>query len=428
MTRRAETRRFVPPDGRRIERHVGAYRRLLVLYPWRFRRRFGTEMVQVFRDQLRSELRAGGMAPAGRAWVQVVIDLVRTAPRERLRGLIEGEWRESTLAGGRSGMFRYILRRLLLSIPVLVLASVLVFVLVRTTIDPLAGCSINPQTRPEQCTKVRHELGLDRPLTVQYGKWLGHFARGDWGTSLLSGRPVFPDIRSALANTLVLGLTATAFSLLLGIGIGLYSALRQYSWFDHVSTGGAFIGLSIPNFWFALLLQVFFGIYLTKWLGLHEPIFATAGMYKPGTEEFHLIDRVRHLVLPILVLSVQEIAVYSRYMRSSMLEVMHSDYLRTARAKGLGEARLVYRHAMRNALIPITTVAGLSIGALAGGLIITESIFEWPGMGRLFIQSMFRGDYLIVLPWLMVTVTFVIVFNLVADIMYAVLDPRIRYG
>ena len=159
-----------------------------------------------------------------------------------------------------------------------------------------------------------------------------------------------------------------------------------------------------------------------------SPIFATAGMYKPGTEEFHLIDRVRHLVLPILVLSVQEIAVYSRYMRSSMLEVMHSDYLRTARAKGLGEARLVYRHAMRNALIPITTVAGLSIGALAGGLIITESIFEWPGMGRLFIQSMFRGDYLIVLPWLMVTVTFVIVFNLVADIMYAVLDPRIRYG
>ena len=119
---------------------------------------------------------------------------------------------------------------------------------------------------------------------------------------------------------------------------------------------------------------------------------------------------------------------YSRYMRSSMLEVMHSDYLRTARAKGLGEARLVYRHAMRNALIPITTVAGLSIGALAGGLIITESIFEWPGMGRLFIQSMIRGDYLIVLPWLMVTVTFVIVFNLVADIMYAVLDPRIRYG
>jgi len=263
---------------------------------------------------------------------------------------------------------------------------------------------------------------------VQYVKWLGHFARGDWGTSLLSSRPVFPDIRSALANTLVLGLTATAFSLMIGIGIGLYSAVRQYSVFDHLATGGAFVGLSMPNFWFALLLQVFFGIYLTRWLGLHEPIFATAGMVKPGSEGFDALDRLRHLVLPMLVLSVQEIALYSRYMRASMLEVLHTDYLRTARAKGLREGRVIFRHAMRNALIPITTVATLSIGAVAGGLIITETIFEWPGMGRLFVQSMFRGDYLVVLPWLMVTVTFVILFNLVADVMYAVLDPRIRYG
>ena len=357
-----------------------------------------------------------------------MIDLVRTAPRERARALVEGEWRQGGLSGGRSGMFRYIVRRVLVSVPILLLASVIVFAVVRSTINPLAGCFINPRASKADCVRLTHELGLDRPVYIQYMKWLSHFARGDWGTSLLSSRPVFPDIRSALANTLVLGLTATAFSLMIGIGIGLYSAVRQYSLFDHVVTGSAFLGLSMPNFWFALLLQVFFGIYLTKWLGLHEPIFATAGMVRPGSQGFDLLDRLRHLVLPMLVLSVQEIALFSRYMRASMLEVLHTDYLRTARAKGLREGRVIFRHAMRNALIPITTVAALSVGAVAGGLIITETIFEWPGMGRLFVQSMFRGDYLVVLPWVMVTVTFVIFFNLVADVMYAVLDPRIRYG
>jgi peptide/nickel transport system permease protein len=198
--------------------------------------------------------------------------------------------------------------------------------------------------------------------------------------------------------------------------------------FDYASTGAAFVGLSIPNFWFALLLQMFFGLYLTRWFHLGQPIFFTAGMYKPGSFGFDLLDRVRHMALPILVLSVQEIAVYSRYMRTSMLEVMESDFLKTARAKGMRERRVVMRHAFRNALIPITTVASISIGAIAGGLIITETIFQWPGMGALFVSSLGRGDYLIVLPWLMVTVAFVIVFNLVADIMYALLDPRIRYG
>jgi peptide/nickel transport system permease protein len=188
------------------------------------------------------------------------------------------------------------------------------------------------------------------------------------------------------------------------------------------------VGLSIPNFWFALLLQMLFGVYLTKWLHLSEPIFYTAGLTSPGSEGFHLLDRLRHLVLPMLVLSFQEIAIYSRYMRSSMIEVMQSDFLRTARAKGITETRLVARHAVRNALIPITTVASISIGAIAGGLIITESIFEYPGMGRLFVDAVQLGDYLVVLPWLMVAVTFVILFNLVADVMYAFLDPRIRYS
>jgi peptide/nickel transport system permease protein len=257
---------------------------------------------------------------------------------------------------------------------------------------------------------------------------LTNFVTFDWGRSLLTRRPVYPDIESALANTAILGLVAVSFSLMVGVAIGVYSALRQYSAFDQFFTGAAFLGLSIPNFWFALLLQIFFGVYLTRWFHLSDPIFPTAGLYTPGEQGFDLLDRARHLVLPMLVLSVQIIAYYSRYMRASMLEVLHSDFLRTARAKGLRERRVIVRHAMRNALIPLTTQVALDVGAIAGGLIITEAIFEYPGMGRFFIDAMFRGDYQQVLPWLMVAVTFVILFNLVADIMYAILDPRIRYA
>jgi peptide/nickel transport system permease protein len=239
---------------------------------------------------------------------------------------------------------------------------------------------------------------------------------------------VFPQIKSALWNSFVLGATATVVSLAIGVGIGLYSSLKQYSTFDYVATGGAFLGLSMPVFWFALIVQLFFGVYMTRWFHLGEPIFFTAGMTAPGSVGFNLLDRVRHLFLPVLVVSVQVIAVYSRYMRASMLEVLQSDYLRTARSKGIRERRVVVRHAMRNALIPITTQVALDVGTIAGGLIITETIFAWPGMGSLFIDAMNSGDYMIILPWLMVTVAFVIIFNLVADIMYAFLDPRIRYA
>src|SRR5437867_9656681 len=325
-------------------------------------------------------------------------------------------------------MYRYIIRRLIFAIPILLISSDLVFAVVRSTFDPLGGAAINPRVSKADIIRVKHELGLDKSPVQQYWTWLTKFLRGNWGSSLLSDRPVYPDIQSALVNTIVLGGIATAFSLLVGVGIGVYSALRQYSWFDHFSTSVAFVGLSIPNFWFALLLQIFFGVYLTKWLHLKTPIFYTAGLYTPGQTGFHLMDRLRHLFLPMLVLAVQIIAVYSRYMRASMLEVLHSDYLRTARAKGLRERRVIVRHAMRNALIPLTTQVAIDVGAIAGGLIITEAIFEYPGMGRYFVDALFRGDYQQVLPWLMIAVLFVIVFNLVADILYAILDPRIRYA
>jgi peptide/nickel transport system permease protein len=409
------------------DRRGAAFDRLLVLYPVEFRREFGGELAQVVRTQVAVARRERGRLRVARVWARAVLDVVQGAARERMEGLLGSRWRDLA-DGGRSGMFRFVVRRCLYAVPVLLIASVLVFVVIRSTIDPVASYAQNPRVRPENLIAMRHAWGLDRPLYVQYVKWLGKFLSGNWGVSLLSNRPVFPEIRSALANTLVLGVTATALSLLVGIGIGMYSALRRYSVFDYASTGAAFVGLSIPNFWFALLLQMFFGLYLTRWLHLGQPIFFTAGMYKPGSFGFDLLDRLRHMALPILVLSVQEIAVYSRYMRTSMLEVMESDFLKTARAKGMRERRVVMRHAFRNALIPITTVASISIGAIAGGLIITETIFQWPGMGALFVSSLGRGDYLIVLPWLMVTVAFVIFFNLVADILYAALDPRIRYG
>ena len=325
-------------------------------------------------------------------------------------------------------MFRYVVRRLIFAVPVLLISSILVFIVIRQTVDPFAGFAINPRVNPKTIIALRERYGLDKPLYIQYWKWLTAFLHGDWGRSLLSNRPVYDDIRSALANTLVLGVIATAFSLLVGVSIGVYSAIRQYSFFDNLSTGAAFVGLSIPNFWFALLLQIFFGVYLTRWLHLSNPFLPIAGLYTPGTVGFHVLDRLRHLLLPMLVLAVQIIAVYSRYMRASMLEVLHSDYLRTARAKGLRERRVIVRHAMRNALIPLTTQVALDVGAIAGGLIITEAIFQYPGMGRFFVQAMTSGDYFQVLPWLMVVVAAVILFNLLADIAYAVLDPRIRYS
>jgi peptide/nickel transport system permease protein len=243
----------------------------------------------------------------------------------------------------------------------------------------------------------------------------------------VSGRPVGPDIREAMTNTMVLGITAFVLSLVLGISIGIFSAVRQYSFFDYLATGSSFLGLSMPTFWFALILQIVFGLYVTSWLHLGTPIFPTAGLFSPGVAGFNLVDRIRHLVLPVTVLSVQIVALYSRYTRAGMLDVLHSDYLRTARAKGLGERTVMVRHAMRNALIPLVSVAAIDVGALAGGLIVTEQIFNWPGMGVLFLSAMRDGDFSVILTWMMIVVAFVIVFNLVADIMYAVLDPRIRY-
>lgn len=325
-------------------------------------------------------------------------------------------------------MIRYIIRRLLFSIPVLLAASALVFVVVRISTNPSAAFAGNARVTPQQIQHLKHQLGLDKSGISQWTSWLSHWVRGDWGISIYTQIPVRHDILQALANSAFLGFVGVGFSLVIGAGVGIISAVKQYSWFDNLATGAAFLGLSMPNFWFAYLLQIFFGLQLVHWLHLQSAIFPIAGMSTPGSEGFNLVDRLRHVALPALVLAVQIIAIYSRLMRASMLETLNADYMRTARAKGLRERRVLGRHGVRNALIPITTQLGIDIGAIAGGLIITEYVFQWPGMGRYFINAMNFGDYPQILAWTMIVVTSVIIFNLIVDIAYAVLDPRIRYA
>jgi peptide/nickel transport system permease protein len=330
--------------------------------------------------------------------------------------------------GQGSELLKYVVRRLIYSIPVILIASVVVFWVVHITVSPAAALNFNPRVSIQDKIAYKKALGLDRSGVDQYLTWLSHFARGDWGKSLASGLAVGPQMRQALANTLELGIVAMVFSLLIGMAIGVYSSVRQYSLFDYATTSAAFFGISIPTFWFGLIMQLVFGLYVVRWFHLSEPIFFTAGMFRPGTTGFDIADRARHITLPAIVLAVQLVAVYSRYMRASMLDVLGSDYLRTARAKGLSEGRVIVRHGVRTALIPLTTQVAIDIGTLAGGLVVTESIFQWPGMGSLFLDAMNSGDYAIVLPWVVIVVVSVIVFNLLADILYAVLDPRIRYA
>jgi peptide/nickel transport system permease protein len=240
---------------------------------------------------------------------------------------------------------------------------------------------------------------------------------------------VWPDLQRALVNTIVLGTFAFTITISVGAATGNIKALRQYSKFDNIGTGMSFLGIAIPQFWFALILQLFFAITLTKWFNLDQPFLPVAGVYPPGHQGgFDPVLRVKHLILPAMVVAFQGIAIYSRYMRASMLEVMNSDYMRTARSKGISEKRVIMRHGFRNALLPVVTYAALDIGAIVGGLVITEAIFEYPGMGSFFVDAYNNGDYTQILPWMMVVVFSVIIFNLLADLAYGWLDPRIRLG
>ena len=319
-------------------------------------------------------------------------------------------------------MLTYVVRRVLLAIPVLILSSVLVFSIVRATTDPLARFAQNRDTSVIE--RETERLGLDKPLTEQYFTWASGFVRGDWGESYVSRRSVSVVIQDRLWNTMQLVLWGILFSAVVAIAVGVYSAAKQYSTLDYAFTSAAFMGLAMPPFFFALLAIDLLVFRPKGWFGFEEPVFFSVGRKSATPGVF--LDYPRHLVLPVLTLSVQLVAGWSRYQRSSMLDVMSADYIRTARAKGLSRRKVLLKHGLRNALIPLTTVMAIDIGLLFGGLIVTEAIFSWPGMGQLFVTSLLQGDTNILMPWLMITAAFVLFFNLLADLLYGVLDPRIR--
>ena len=324
-------------------------------------------------------------------------------------------------------MIRYVVRRLLWTVPMLFIITFLVFVAIRVGTNPVASyLRLNPRASQAKIAQYRKVNGLDGNIVSQYFSWLHHFVTFNWGRSIKGGRPVWPELKAAMANTLVLGFLASFVGIVIGLAIGILSALRPRTFFDQATTTGAFVGISIPPYVSAVVLQLFFAITLTRWLGLSHPLLPTSGIYPAGHKGFDLVLRLKHLTLPVIVVAIQIIAVYSRYMRASLLEVANSDYLRTARAKGISERRVLVRHALRNALIPIVTVAAIDIGAIIGGLIITERIFENKGMGDFFLRAYDNGDFPELMPWMVFVVLGVILANLLADVLYAVLDPRIR--
>jgi peptide/nickel transport system permease protein len=317
----------------------------------------------------------------------------------------------------------YISRRVLYSIPVILIASFLVFFFVRETYDPCARLRASRDITAVQ--RCQERLHLDEPIVSQYGRWLGDALQGDLGQSERTDADVGEMVQRAMWVTVQLIFWGILVSAILSIALGVYSAIRQYSVGDYVFTGLSYIGLALPPFVFGILAIQFLAVGPANWFSLEEPWFYFIGLHEDGQTGVNL-DYARHLVLPVMTLTVQIIAEWSRFQRASMLDVLSADYIRTARAKGVPRRTVVVKHGLRNALIPLVTVMALDIGALFGGVVITEEIFSIPGMGRLFIEALRVGDAPVILAWFLVTAVFVVVFNLIADLLYGILDPRIR--
>jgi peptide/nickel transport system permease protein len=290
---------------------------------------------------------------------------------------------------------------------------------------PLTPYLQNPRITEADIARLKHNLGLDQPVPIQYLHWLGQVARGDFGYSTSNSEPVSDAILERLPATLELMGTSLVVSLLIGIAFGIISAVKQYSWLDYTITTFAFFGQSMPVFWFALMLQLGFSVYGITAFGWHIGL-PSAGI--ASSDSFDLGDRVVHLILPVIVLSLLNIAGWSRFMRSSMLEVINTDYMRTAAAKGLSRTTVILKHGLKNALIPLVTVIALSAPGLIAGAVVTETIFAWPGMGRLFINALGQFDFALLMGYLCLVAVLVVGFNLVADLCYAWLDPRVKYS
>jgi peptide/nickel transport system permease protein len=321
-------------------------------------------------------------------------------------------------------MLIYFTRRVLQAIFTLIVISMILYGL----ISAVPGGFMSAYTErsdftPEDLARIRAKFGLDDPVPVRYFKWLKNMLQGDMGNSLFTKRPALEEIADRLPNTLLLMGIMMVTTLLVAIPLGILSAVKQYTWFDHISTTIAFAGQSLPVFWFGLLLIIVFAVILRGADG--RPLLPGSGMYTLG-EPFSLMDRIKHLILPVSMLTFVSAAGYMRYLRSSMLDVIHEDYVRTARAKGLSERLVIYKHALRNAIIPLVTLVALDLPSLFGGALFTETIFAWPGIGRLYFTAALKTDYPLVMAVLMIESALIIGSNLLVDLIYAVLDPRIR--
>ncbi len=320
-------------------------------------------------------------------------------------------------------MVGYIVKRVLQAIPILLGASTIIFFLMHAAPgDPTSIYLANPNIDPAVVEQMRRNLGLDQPVYIQYFKWLGSFLTGDFGYSFSQHRPISAILRDAIPNTLILSGVALFLIFLIGVVVGTIQAVRQYSWVDNIATVGAFFFYSMPSFWFGLMLILLFSFKL-QWLPASQ---MTSVEYDYMTTQGQWLDRLQHLLMPALALGVGGAAAVARYMRSGMLEQIHQDYVRTARAKGLAERKVIFKHAMRNALIPVVTLLGLYIPFLMSGAVLIETIFAWPGMGRTIVTAIFQRDYPVVLASAFVIAIMVIIGNLVADILYSVVDPRVR--
>src|SRR5918912_4139122 len=306
-------------------------------------------------------------------------------------------------------MCRYILRRLALLVPLLVGASVLVFLTMRLIPGDPARLSLGPEATDEQVQLMRRQWGLDQPLPVQYAYWVGHALQGDWGRSTVSRVPAGQEITTRLPATLQLAGLSIVFASAIGLGFGVLAAVRHNTWLDRASMVMALLGVCTPTFWLGLMLILVFSVRL-GWL----PSFGQGGL--------------DHLVLPALTLGAAAAAIIARVTRSSMLDVLSADYLRTARAKGLSEHLVVARHALKNALIPVVTLLGLEFGSLLAGAIVTETVFAYPGIGQLLVNSINNRDFPVIQAALLLFAVQFVLINLLVDVLYAFVDPRITYA
>ena len=334
-------------------------------------------------------------------------------------------------------MGTYILRRILLTIPILIGVSLVVFLMLHTAGGDPAAVKLGARADPESIAKLQHEMGLDRPLAVQYFDYLSHAIRGDFGQSWRSNSPVSGEVFARFPATIELAMVAMMIGTAVGLASGILAATHRHTVLDYGSTIGALLGVSIPTFWLGLLLIIVFGVWL-QWLPISGRIDPRLG----ADPSMHFLlfssaihgdwpifsDAARHIILPALTLAGWPAAIIARMTRASLIDSLDSDYIRTARAKGLGERTVVSRHALSNALVPIITVVGLELGGMLGGAVVTETVFAWPGVGKLAADAIAARDYQLTQTVVILLASTFVIINLLVDVLYAVIDPRIRYG